>query len=348
MSVKFQHLVLDSGPLIQNSFAPTLSENFWTVPEVVSEIRDVATRERLTRLPFVLTLKNPSAKALQLVRDFSKATGDTASLSTTDIKVIALALTLELEENGDKSLVRTDPERVQVHEGRPISKEKTSGKSKPVVDNDGWITAENIHKVKSELFGPTLSEKQSEDAMIKIGCISTDFAVQNVLLQMRLGLFAPEGYRIRQLKNWLLRCHACYWTTRQMERRFCDRCGNPTLIRTSYQVDEQGVTHLFLKRNFQYNNRGTIAPLPLPQGGRKGNQILLREDQKEYQKAVKSYQRRERKLEAASNSLDAMDDRFATVFGTMNIKGSASDNLTNGPPVVGFGRKNPNQARRRV
>jgi RNA-binding protein NOB1 len=176
--------------------------------------------------------------------------------------------------------------------------------------------------------------------------MSTDFAVQNVLLQMRLKAYGPEGYRIRQVKSWLLRCHACYAITRQLERRFCDKCGGATLLRTSYMVDAQGQTHLFLKRDFQYNLRGTKTPLPMPKAGRGGNTVLLREDQKEYQQAMKSYQRQEKRA-AKMTDLDAIDDRLATVFGGLTFKGAAKLEMPS-QPVIGFGRRNPNQARRRV
>ncbi len=52
--------------------------------------------------------------------------------------------------------------------------------------------------------------------------------------------------------------------TKKIEKRFCDKCGNNTLIRTSYMVDAQGQTHLFLMSNFQYSLSGTkVAVRPL-------------------------------------------------------------------------------------
>lgn len=377
---RFQHLVLDSGPIILNSFPPSLAENYYTVPEVLDEIKDAATRERLTHLPFTLQLRNPSSVALKTVREFSKATGDLASLSATDLKVIALTLTIEWEINGEKSSVRTNPVEIKTHTGGAKPKEKNTGtlnqeakgksKNKGKVpekdmkeitkkevkripeeqtnegstdESDGgeWITPENITTIKMKTAGEEASQ------VVVVGCSSTDFAVQNVLLQMRLKLYGVEGFRIKQMKNWLLRCHACYWTSKQMDRQFCDKCGGATLLRTSYMVDAQGQTHLFLKHDFQYKLRGTIAPLPMPKPGRNGNMILLREDQKEYQRARKNYKWQERKA-AKSCNLDAIDDRLASIFGGMSVKGSVKNLDMTGPPIIGFGRRNPNQARRKV
>ena len=363
MTKKFQHLVVDSGPLIQNSFSVNLAENFYTIPEVIGEIRDADTRERLAKLPFELKLKNPTTKSLQLVKDFAKATGDAASLSAVDLKVVALTLTLEQEFNGDSSQARTCPSEIVVHKGALrqcrnslIQRNGTpsipaaAGVNVPNLDDDeGWITPENIAEIKAKMTVCHIEEQaeQHSTSMIAVGCISTDFAVQNLLLQMKLKLCGPEGYCIRQVKNWLLRCHACYWTTKQMERRFCDRCGNPSLLRTSFMVDSTGQTHLFLKKDFQYKNKGTIAPIPMPKAGRKDSKMLLREDQKEYQQAMKSFQRQERKMERM-NELDTIDDRLATVFGGMSISGAVKDLSATGLPVIGFGRRNPNQSRRRV
>jgi RNA-binding protein NOB1 len=34
--------------------------------------------------------------------------------------------------------------------------------------------------------------------------------VQNVLVQMGLGLVGEGGKRIKSVKSWVLRCHACF------------------------------------------------------------------------------------------------------------------------------------------
>lgn len=349
---RFDHLVVDSGPLILNSLAPAIAECLYTVPEVVAEIRDAATRDRLARASPTLTVRNPSAEALQRVRAFAKATGDLASLSVADLRVIALTLTLEMEKNGPASRAITDPLERVVHSGRP-REERQKGRTAGGGEGE-WVTPENFDAMKARGFdslAPPAADEERADpgagpAAVRVGCTSTDFAVQNVLLQMCIPVLTPEGYRVRQVKNWLLRCYGCYRTTKNMERRFCEHCGNSTLNRTSYTVDAQGQLHLFLKKNFQHNNQGTIAALPHPRPGRDGNRILLREDQKEYIQSMQRYasaQRRAERLDA-----DSLDDRLATVFGTMQIKGAADAVYGAALPAIGFGRRNPNRPRRRA
>jgi RNA-binding protein NOB1 len=77
--------------------------------------------------------------------------------------------------------------------------------------------------------------------------------------------------------------------------------------------------------------------IPKPQGGTKANNIVLREDQKEYQKAMNS--RRKQK------QVNAFDPDFMPSF-NMNPGKQINSNMY-GTDVIGFGRKNPNAAGRR-
>jgi RNA-binding protein NOB1 len=83
-------------------------------------------------------------------------------------------------------------------------------------DGEGeWITPSNvaIHKSRALdlLPGNELVGKHTKrDQPIGSGCMTADFAMQNVLLQMGLNLVGLEGKRIEKVKNWVLRCHACF------------------------------------------------------------------------------------------------------------------------------------------
>lgn len=79
-----------------------------TVPEVVSEIKNKRQLKRLCILPYDLTIDEPSPESVRHVIDFAKKTGDYLSLSSADIKVIALTYQLEKELVGVAHL-RTEP-----------------------------------------------------------------------------------------------------------------------------------------------------------------------------------------------------------------------------------------------
>jgi RNA-binding protein NOB1 len=87
-------------------------------------------------------------------------------------------------------------------------------------DGEGeWITPQNvgIHKSRAldllpddEVQGKKGKRKQEQVKEIGAGCVTADFAMQNVLLQMGLDLVSVDGKRIQKVKNYVLRCHACF------------------------------------------------------------------------------------------------------------------------------------------
>lgn len=88
----------------------------------------------------------------------------------------------------------------------------------PSDEDDGegeWITPSNVALHKSRALDLLPSEgagrkgKKPQET-IAVGCMTADFAMQNVLLQMGLGLVGVEGKRIERVKSWVLRCHACF------------------------------------------------------------------------------------------------------------------------------------------
>ena len=127
--------------------------------------------------------------------------------------------------------------------------------------------------------------------------------------------------------------------TKAMDKKFCPSCGNATLMRTSCGTDANGITRYYLKKNYQYNLRGTKYNIPLPQGGRNSNEQILREDQREYVRALKLQRR---KKEVGIFDLDYVPKM---------LSGSVGDKKPRGPVdeiVIGSGKKNPNFAKRRT
>ncbi|KAH7135793.1 Nin one binding Zn-ribbon like-domain-containing protein [Dendryphion nanum] len=162
-------------------------------------------------------------------------------------------------------------------------------------DDDGgeWITPTNLKKHQAKDSG--VSFKETEPQRISVATMTTDYAMQNVLLQMKLALISPSMQRIRNLRTFILRCHACFLTTKEMEKQFCPRCGQPTLQRISCSTNAKGEFKLHFSKNYQWNNRGNKFSVPKlsagtasgknVKGGGKGgwgNDLILTADQKEY------------------------------------------------------------------
>nr|XP_026260275.1 RNA-binding protein NOB1 isoform X1 [Urocitellus parryii] len=360
-----EHVVADAGAFLRDAALQDIGKNIYTIREVVSEIRDKATRRRLAVLPYELRFKQPfpeyvrlgeclcpsivreagvpSPQATCLVTEFSKKTGDYPSLSATDIQVLALTYQLEAEFVGVSHL-KQEPEKVKVsssiqHPETPLHisgfhlpsklkppQEKTDRhpadepenlefssflfwknplpnierelqellidreeedeeeeeeegveerKDEDSDDGGGWITPSNIKQIHQEL------EQCDVPKDVRVGCVTTDFAMQNVLLQMGLHVLAVNGMLIREARSYILRCHGCFKTTSDMSRVFCAHCGNKTLKKVSVTVSDNGTLHMHFSRNPKVlNPRGLRYSLPMPKGGKYAINPHLTEDQR--------------------------------------------------------------------
>lgn len=184
-------------------------------------------------------------------------------------------------------------------------------------DSDsGWITPANIKKKKAKDEAAS-SKSGTENKHLQVATMTGDFAMQNVLLQMNLNLLSTKTcQRISQIKQFVLRCHGCFSTTKEMSRQFCPRCGQPTLTRVSCSTNDKGEVKLHLKANMQWNNKGNVFSVPKAVGGTSnqkwhgpkqgggqggwGNDLILAEDQKEYIRAMSTMKR--------SKERDLMDE----------------------------------------
>lgn len=142
-------------------------------------------------------------------------------------------------------------------------------------DGGGWITPSNIKQIQREL------EQCAVPKDVRVGCVTTDFAMQNVLLQMGLHVLAVNGMLVREARSYILRCHGCFKTTSDMSRVFCSHCGNKTLKKVSVTVSDDGTLHMHFSRNPKVlNPRGLRYSLPTPKGGKYAVNPHLTEDQR--------------------------------------------------------------------
>ena len=152
-------------------------------------------------------------------------------------------------------------------------------------DGEGWVTCTrdiqtikasgSLHLSKSSTYSNNTSNKLLKNPAPpisqRVACATTDFAIQNVLLQMNLELLTIDGVRVRRLKTWVTRCAACFTIyggyddkkSKSGGRLFCDKCGSNTLQRIAASVDRNsGRLKLHLKKNYQHNTRGTKYSMP--------------------------------------------------------------------------------------
>jgi len=467
---KADYLVVDSGGFIKNAPLRDLGHNIITLPQVVDEIRDKATLQRLQVLPYELQLRKPSSEGIKVVTEFSKKTGDYAALSAVDIMVLAVTYDLEVEKCGKDHLKKEPKTKKTVnfytpHKGIPKGDKKIAGFFSPddEVDNtsdqnkhveavsgekeenfssfqfwrepiadiplelelssipadisssdqqicplseeelsrldlflevrsflcdfavsqvdkcvadlldditvqrydnilrwfnqvtsyenviatkhvsldaifkkitdgfdfsiddvltdvesnkqldtvssdegvglndsendenydvneeyveeenndEGWITPSNI-KQKTDLFSGNKGVLEE----VKVACLTTDFAMQNILKQIGLNILGINGMLIKTTKTWVLRCYACFRTTPFLEKKFCPKCGNQTLKRVSVTLNKDGTQRIHLSNRIQISARGKKFSLPKPVGGKHGVNPRLFEDQPEAQQRL--------------------------------------------------------------
>lgn len=375
-------------------------------------------------LPYNLQTKQPDTEALKVVSEFSKKTGDFATLSLTDIAVLALTYQLEKEKMGvahlrsepligktvfsaqkppemkDQFSVagfynpqskkdNSDDELEEINEGdqegecqsesgnendeedsedgetspevindeelikkfgtlgfntisnqqvdeilQPVKEDKIkdeeedegeesgSEEAESEDDNEGWITPGNISNVKKNFGAEVL-----EDLDVEVACITTDFAMQNVLKQMGLNVTSLDGRVIKQMRTFILRCYSCFKTTSDATKIFCPKCGNKTLKRVAVSVNDKGEQIIHINSRRQITTKFKNQPQPLPRGGKHANNPILFEDQPLPQ------QRLSKKAQMKTDALDEnytagyspfvmhdLDSRSSKLRNTANIK----------------------------
>lgn len=383
-----------------------MAENVFTVQEVVDEIKNNAQLKRLAVLPYNLQVKQPDSESLKIISDFAKKTGDFATLSLTDLTVLALTYQLEKEKVGishlrneplvsqtvfsankpaemkdqfaiagfynpnkpkegnnqdehdssdeleeiddeEKEMLEDcedesgnesnesdtkidEPEQNAINDEelikkfgtlgfntipneqadeilQPVKTEESSEESEDENEGDsdagddgGWITPGNIDNVKKNFGAEVLEEKD-----VEVACITTDFAMQNVLKQMGLNVTSLDGRIIKQMRTFILRCYTCYKTTSDATKIFCPKCGHKTLKRVAVSVNDKGEQMIHINARYQITSKFKNQPLPAPKGGKHACNPILFEDQPLPQ---------QRLSKKAQLQTDALDDSYTAGF----------------------------------
>jgi len=209
-------------------------------------------------------------------------------------------------------------------------------------DDLPWITVENLERMQR-------TDPQRRvgviDAQTKVACLTTDYAMQSVLMQMGLKLMGADGLLLRSVKQWVLRCSGCFTCQPSLDKQFCTKCGNSSLVRLQAVIDSHGAKRVLPEsgapaRVRSTNTRGTKFPMPQPKSGRHAQNIILAEDQLDEAKAKFAKQGKSR-----CNDVFDTDYSIDDHFGRAGKKGAY--NGANAPKV-GYGKRaNPNDVRAR-
>ena len=332
-----ENLIVDTNCFLHNlqklQYIST-NKNIYTTKGVMSEILDFTKKQEI-KLNFPnIKILEPTKKNFVRVLKFSKKTGDSISLSKIDISVIALALDIITEEN-QISLIKKNPKKSKTKIGGKKSKKNQEmlgwGGDFNSDDENGWVTPSNISNLKNET-----EEINSEKEKCNTKIITTDFAMQNVIMQMNIPLLNLDGKIITKLKTFILECFSCWEIIKKPNIVFCPSCGKNTVLKVTCEYKKNGDLILYRKKNKQIRVRGAKYSIPKPKGGRKINDLLLYED--DYLKPkVKSYIK---KMTAERNreQKKVMED-FDFGFGYEDERKSNKKYMD---VKIGYGGKNPN------
>lgn len=285
--MNIDHLIVDSSALIHDGPVRKIGTNFYTCEEVIGEIKDKATLQKLQTLPYELKVLQFDQDDLNTCVEFSKKTGDYHQLSAVDLKLIASTYALERRHNGYK-FINKEPKPVTSCVS--LQKEKTSVKFDD--QDDDWITPDNIEEVFDKMgiekrASVTITNSDLDDR-VTVACMTSDFSIQNCLLQMGLLVVSPiDGLMIKEAKKIVLRCHACFKVFHdpsKVKNKFCPHCGNlDTLKRVHYVIDQDGTKRVLINYKRPIKVKGTNQQLPRPRGGKHANNPILTADQKVHQ-----------------------------------------------------------------
>jgi len=195
-----------------------------------------------------------------------------------------------------------------------------------------WVTSENMHR-----FG--LGVEPTSD--LQVTCASSDYSVQNVLLQMGITPLTFDGYAVRSVKLWGLVCRACFFFTRDTQKVFCPKCGNDTVVRVPIIVDEDGQAKV-LNNGRKLRTKGTIYSVPKPTQGR-GWKPVFAEDELLMGGRDRERRHLERVCEKERQSRDPFNEDSSRAWWQRGSTGSGRALGVEAPRVqAGYGRKNPN------
>jgi len=286
----------------------------------------------------------------QQVKDTSKDTTTTTTVNNSHNDPFGD----DMETAGENSNIDTTKSRI-------MGGMSMAGQGEEVEDDgEGWITStKDIRKMKSAgVLDPSRNPQDSENPQLqaakagppthqRAACTTTDFAMQNVILQMNLELLSVDGIKVRKLKSWVTRCGACYTIHTDAEsttgpnntkRMFCSRCGSDMMQRIAASVDgKSGRLRLHLSKKHKNNLRGSKFALPKAGTNNKyQGDLLLREDQLLYG----AWNQKVKNRSGGNTSGKTTSCMFGSDLAS-NV-GCQTNSIPRDDLKIGFGRRNPN------
>ena len=235
-----------------------------------------------------------------------------------------------VDENAGVSFFQSEPGEIPDTDEDDDDEEEEEG-------NDDDALSQYTEKTQILTEEQQKHEQKRQNSLVSV--VTADYAMQNVILQLGLKLFTPDGMRVKEVRRWVLRCHACETVTANTQRVFCPKCGNNALERVEKFTGSDGAEHYGVRN--KHVLKGTKYSIPMPKSGRTGKKMepILREDQLIGRKITK----KERELNNISKKTeDVFNCEFSEdKYGEYKHVGDAQKTIIS----IGGGnvKKNPNE-----
>jgi len=183
------------------------------------------------------------------------------------------------EENLHKHMTHADTQSLLAPE---LTEEEAEAeaKAKAEVAGEAGEAVEKTEVEKSEAGSKALPPVENQwTGPQHVVFLTSDFAMQNVIIQMGFTLLSLDGFRLTRVKRFKLLCRACKTINLNVERKFCEKCGNSTLAKVSVYINDKGEVTYFENPRRRINLRGTRFSIPKPKVGRDNGNLILREDE---------------------------------------------------------------------
>lgn len=183
-------------------------------------------------------------------------------------------------------------------------------------DDEGWITPENLYSKLDEINGVheisginknkkkkeedkkdekddikmeintednkkdeiNQNDKNKDEDDINVFVNTADFTLQNACMKMGIPILGVDGLRIRNIKNYILKCTVCSRFIFEVDTQFCHFCGYPYLMKIGYNIFSNGEIRIN-DRKPEPRKRGQIFDLPAPSTKKNSTVYILSEDQ---------------------------------------------------------------------
>ena len=312
------YMILDTSFFIKLTPLDLNKNKYFTTQYIINEIRDKKARDFYELNKNFIEIKNPLKDSMKKVSKFAEESNDLVYLSIADLSVMALAYetiknTGKLDKLNKKPLsfniVTKDKLKKEINkkEKEKTKEEKNENKINENFgdfnddDDEGWITPENLYTKLDEMKGiheskssknkieintdsnncekEQLPEKEDKSEGIENVFVNTaDFTLQNACMKMGIPIIGVDGLRIKNIKNYILKCTVCNKFIFEIDRLFCDFCGYPYLMKIGYNIFANGEIRINDKVP-EPRKRGQVFDLPAPSTKKNGTVYILSEDQ---------------------------------------------------------------------